>query len=150
MANKKCTKDAIDLFRNMIVQNWPLALSAAGKVGWDEDPYFLDRWLQANWEILVERVILDKGFLLPYGYNDDPACRYGHKGEVATHMLVCREKSSDNSDRYAFRAFVAVKDSHAKINAPFDFVAVRSLQSEKLTFMPADDVDFEVELLPVA
>lgn len=55
-----------------------------------------DDWLQANWELLVERGLGVRVFLEPYGNGADcygKSARVTFNTELPTHSIICKSKS---------------------------------------------------------
>lgn len=57
----------ISKFRNYIAGVWHVMEELIKNHDWEKDPDFIEDWLQANWECLVEQELLGKGkYLLPF------------------------------------------------------------------------------------
>lgn len=132
-------------FRSFLIACWPSMSEILEQLDWDESPYFLDDWIQANWELMVEKQILDPGQLLvPYGYCSSPECRYTYKDENLTHRVTCK-KNGQPVPQYNFFCFVAKSDGVSKIEPPFDFVNVEDFKTGDRLSLPFKDVDFLVQ-----
>lgn len=142
-------ESALANFRRFLSDSWPALLAFANDAGWDDDPYFLDRWQQANWEILVERQVLDANqFLPPYGYGkEDPALRHTDLGAAPTHRLICFDKLESPRHGYKFLRFVTVRDGRCCIDAPFDYVSVRLPNGRDVRDLPVRQVEFHLEVI---
>lgn len=85
-------------FRGFLIACWPNIFEVLRCLDWDESPCFLEDWMQANWELMVEKQILESGqFLEPYGYSNSQKCRYASKNEKATHRIVCKKNGNEYS-----------------------------------------------------
>jgi hypothetical protein len=79
-------------FRDFLNQSWPSLHKVLDCLDWDENPYFVEYWIQANWEILVENQALESGDVLePYGYGKSPGDRYLEREKIATHRVICEK-----------------------------------------------------------
>lgn len=99
------------------------------------EDYFYD-WAQANWELLVERVVCspNETFVI-YGSGSDYEAGihsrvFFHKAE-ATHEIICLAKTSAidsisgaevDLTRYDFDAFVSVDKEWFDISPPFNYI----------------------------
>ena len=45
-------ENLVENFRQLIIAAWPQLQAIVGQV--KDHPYFIDDWLQANWELMVE------------------------------------------------------------------------------------------------
>ncbi|MDB6081209.1 MAG: hypothetical protein JWO53_481 [Chlamydiia bacterium] len=60
----------ITKFRDFLCICWPSIDSLMAGHDWHEDDNFIDDWLEANWELLVERELLrGEGFLKSFGMS---------------------------------------------------------------------------------
>lgn len=132
-------------FRNFLIISWPSLMKIMEHLDWDDSPYFLDEWMQANWELLVEMHILEAGQLLaPYGYNNSPACRYTQKDNSLTHRVICKKKS-DSEFRHIFLCFKSKTGKTFKIEPPFDFVGVEDIETGDRLSVEFEGLEFSVE-----
>jgi len=53
-------------FRDFLNASWSSIRKILYILDWDGDSYFLDDWIEANWELLVDRQI-SNAVLVPYG-----------------------------------------------------------------------------------
>ena len=78
--------------------SWPAANDFGKRFLQHEE--FIDDWLQANWELMVESVLLDgAGYLEVYGDGaeiNDPSSRILRPEELPTHKIGCRRKGLTN------------------------------------------------------
>lgn len=42
-------------FQQFMLACWPQLTQVMQSLDWDNDPYFVDNWIQANWELMVEK-----------------------------------------------------------------------------------------------
>ncbi len=133
-------------FQKYVVACWSQISLILENLDWDSDPYFIDHWLQSNWELLVERQLLKgNGFLHPYGFDANPECRQTAVGEAATHRLMVVLKSEKIS--YEFVSFVASTTKGNSLEPPFDKVGARDLSSRDISYFSLELVEFEVEVI---
>lgn len=138
--------ELIENFRSFLISSWPSVSKILEQLDWDSSPYFLDIWIQANWEHLVEEHLLDDGqFLRPYGYNSSPGCRTSGNGCASTHQVTCVSKIRSYANLCVFLTFVAKKGSAWKIEPPFDHVDVEDFKTGKRYTIPIEEVDFIVK-----
>jgi hypothetical protein len=126
---------------------------------WDNDLRFTDDWLQANWELLVERQLLKReGYLNTFCmfYECD---RYTQKDAKVTHEIICRSKNNGClidggtgkiipvGTRLVFYVFLKKMDVSYGLYPPFDTAGVFSRDGKKrsLYLVPVDDVEFFME-----
>lgn len=138
--------DLISNFRNFLITSWPCLSNVLGILDWDRSPYFLDYWIQANWELLVEQQLLENDqFLRPYGYGASPGCRLIGKESITTHQFVCVRKGRKDSRKFVFLAFVASKGDGYKIEPPFDHVDVEDVLNGNRLTLPSIELEFSLE-----
>lgn len=131
-------------FQQFMLNSWPQMDQIMRGLDWDNDAYFIDRWIQANWELMVEKQI-DAGdiTLPPYGYDSNPNSRYTRAGVVADHRIVCKLKK--NQEKYAFLGFTSKAGDKLKLEPPFDYVCVVELNSKIINSFYVGEVDFFIE-----
>lgn len=130
-------------FQYFILACWPQVSLIMEHLNWDENPYFIDEWLQSNWELLVEKQLGSDKVLLPsYGYDPSPNSRYTKVGVEPTHRIVC--KALNNEKHYHFLKFVSKNGGALAFEPPFDFVAVKNAEN-KIEYLKAENVEFFVE-----
>ena len=107
-----------------------------------QDENFED-WAQANWELLVERVLLgQQEYLVEYGSGSDYECeihsRVFFRDSVATHYIsvltengeYCEDVLNDKDivmEGYRFDRFVSMKESWYYDTSPFDHVLMEKI-----------------------
>lgn len=80
-------------FRDFISKNWKTVSEAE-----DITETLVQDWLQANWELLVERQLLDSNLPLLFygeGAENGKSSRYTFLDAVAKHVVHCKPKSGD-------------------------------------------------------
>ncbi|WP_340117168.1 hypothetical protein [Pelagibius sp. 7325] len=142
-------ESALIKFRLFLTDSWPILLAFANDAGWDDDPYFLDRWQQANWELLVEQKILSgQQFLPPYGYaKEDPGLRHTNTDSAVTHRIICFDKLETVKRSYRFLCFVTRRHDTVCIDAPFDYVSLRLPNGRDVRDLPVSQVEFHLEAI---
>jgi hypothetical protein len=134
-------------FHSFLIACWPNLSKILEQLDWDESPYFLENWIQANWELIVEKQALESGELLvPYGYDSSSGCRYTFKGEKLTHRVTCKKKGQSES-QYNFLCFVSKGDGVFKIEPPFDFIDVEDVNTGDRLSLTFDEVDYSIETI---
>ena len=129
-------------FHKYILACWPQLNLIMENLDWDEDPYFIDNWLQANWELMVEKQLGNsKVILAPYGYDINPDNRYMMSGAPFTHRVIC--ELLDSRDSYFFLEFSTTERGAVKYAPPLDFVAVEN-QNNKIEYLQLDKVNFSL------
>ena len=136
----------ISNFQKFILACWPQLSVIMENLDWDNDPYFVESWIQANWELMVEKQVLDNGhLLLPYGYDVKPECRHTNRGKAATHRVIATVKNE--SKKYSFLSFTSKNSGAAKFDMPLEFVSVKDLSTGDISQIQLDKVEFSVESL---
>lgn len=73
-------------FRDFLVSAWPYLDQMMNNHDWEDDGWFSDEWIQANWEFLIERELLgNRGSLDPLDGSD----RITFPELSATYKVVC-------------------------------------------------------------
>jgi hypothetical protein len=121
----------------------------------------MDDWLQANWEILVERKVCNPNEFLEV-YGDGADCngtnsRVTYFDKLPTHVVKVRQKNNslfeyysgeyiDQSDNsYIFKQFIGKREAKFSINPPFDFVEVLNDEQTGTLCFHKNDVDFFID-----
>ena len=145
-------------FRLFLIASWPHLDSLMESHNWDEDGGFTLNWLQANWEILVERELLgDETFLMPLSVplttrviNKNARAKYSVMTYISRDMPDCRteKKLPQNCTLRFFGLLSALKAGGFGLYPPFDFVHL-VLDSTKETFIvPFSGLQFHlIELI---
>lgn len=134
-------------FRRFLTDSWPVMLDCADAAGWGNDPNFLDRWAQANWELLVEQQILDKDqYLPPYdSMKEDPKLRQTSVGSRATHRLFCIDDQTAENSSHRFLSFITMRKGSVWVDAPFDYVSLAVAGRRLPIYLPLAQVCFRLE-----
>jgi hypothetical protein len=136
-------------FRTFLLNSWPSLTDVMMKLDWDEYPYFLDNWLQVNWEFFVEKLLLESkenNLLVPYGYDISSKCKHLNKDITATHQIMC--KTSKESNMYRFVCFVTSDNGAYSIAPPFDLVDLENTKTNSKLTLPIKELDFFIEPTP--
>ena len=135
-------------FRDFLNQSWPSLHKVLDCLDWDENPYFVEYWIQANWEILVENQALESGDVLePYGYGKSPGDRYLEREKIATHRVIC-EKKSESNERYIFLCFLTKIEGNGVIVPPFDYANAKDFKTNEILSLPIQTVNLTIERIP--
>ncbi len=129
-------------YRSFLISSWTCLSEILIKLDWDESPYFLDDWMQANWELLVEKQIDSSYILASYGFNNSPQCRYLGKDKTVTHRIICWE---NKEIKYIFLCFTTKKDGRYEIRPPFNYVNVENFVTGERSVLPLNQLNFMVE-----
>lgn len=136
-------EDLVLNFKCFMISSWPQLENIMGNLDWDDQPYFLDDWLQANWELIVERQLEIEGIVLPaYGYNQDTEARYTKVGFSETHKVVCNIAGVDKEK--LFLKLVSKSDAGFSLEPPFDHVLVKGIGNKELEYYNIGDVKFSL------
>lgn len=131
LENLDITKQ-ISLFRNFLIKSWPILDEVMLSHNWEEDGYFTTEWIQANWEILVEREITENKAIissLSMPYPNDRITKMGKKYEYIVVaqplenkivMDLHEQKKIDFSLKPRLFGFCKALDSGFGIYPPFD------------------------------
>lgn len=143
-------------FRDVICASWGhmVALRPA-----DEFDSFVDDWLQANWERLVESsVSSNRGFALEvYGVGADcnsEGSRVWRPSLTATHKVIIKPTANSEIrnamngklvlNPVVFSHFCSLRDGWPDVSPPFDYVAFDGAE-QAVTF--AENIEFWTEPL---
>lgn len=123
---------AIGGFRDFLNSTWPVIAAILEDHDWDDDAYFLEDWLDANWQLLVARQLLGKdGDLQPFAVatNDVTKKRFAYRFESP-------------GERRIFVSLGAVRKSF-EIAPPFDMMKVMN-QNGSIEILPWLSLEFEL------
>ena len=131
---------------------WPSLDELMEQHDWDEDGGFIDDWLQLNWEILVEREILENnGFLTPLSVpmaarviNTNAQANYSIVTYISRDLLDYKTKRN-LSKNYAIRFFgfcSALKQGGFGLYPPFDLAHLVLDSTKELFIAPFSDLEF--------
>jgi hypothetical protein len=131
-------------FHQFILASWPQLSLVMEYLDWDENPYFIDHWFQANWELMVEKQLGNAEVILtPYGYDASPNSRYTKVGAKATHRVICKVEGVTGN--YMFMSFVSEVDGSRKLEPPFDRISAKEENGREILLFGLDEVGFELE-----
>jgi len=140
-------QNLITNYQYFLIHSWPYVSKTLDLLDWDATPHFLDHWMQANWELLVEKHIMSTNqFLAPYGYVIVSGGRYTNRHVKITHRVICNSKS-DLSTSYYFLCFLTETDCGHKIEPPFDFISVENVETRLRSVIAFDDIEFSLNML---
>lgn len=127
---------AIEQFRGFLNSAWPALTEVLNKHDWDDDAYFLEDWLDANWNLLVSRQLLGKGGgLQPFAVATN-GIRKGHYGY----------RLESTRDRKIFVSLGSGEDVF-EVAPPFDKVKVMN-QNGVAEVLPWLSLRFELKAIP--
>jgi hypothetical protein len=131
-------------FQQFILACWPQLSMVMEHLDWDDDPYFIDYWFQANWELMVEKQLGNAEVVLaPYGYDASPNSRYTKVGTKSTHRVLCKVEGV--TGKYVFMSFVSEDDGNRKLEPPFDRISAKEVSGGEIFLFDLGDVEFELE-----
>lgn len=128
---------AIRIFSDFLNKSWGVIIPLLSDRSYTTDESSKSDWLQSNWEILVERKVLQLNeYLEVYGEGADfngESSRITDIESFPTHsvkVLVNNEKdvlnnSEVESSEYTFERLVGFRDGFYTDIPPFDFVLVQ-------------------------
>ncbi len=151
--------DHIRKFRDFLNACWPHLDSLMEDHDWDDDGKFSTDWLQANWEFLVERELLEKrGFLTPFSlfYSQN---RMTYPEKTSTHSVIAKSTKNlfDLRDpkhmlppAHTFRlfCFLTHKRNAFGLYPPFDLANLFDETTQKEVIVSFDDVRFYLDRYP--
>lgn len=148
--DRDVTSDVV-AFRDFMLFSWPLIETLKGRSPeWFE--YDLGDWMQGNWEVLVESIILPGGSGCLEVYAEGADCngassRVFLPSAMPTHTINCElgdgevihisgeRPEKGTSGRFEFDSFAHWKNTRLEISPPFDFV-----------FMTLDDGEYATKV----
>lgn len=133
-------------YRNFLLGGWASLSEVLAILDWDSSPYFIDEWMQANWELLVERQIEGEIGLLPYGFDHSDRAKYLHTNKKSTHRITCSPRE-EIEKKYTFLCFTSKVGDGFENGPPFDYVYVEDSLTKMRFSIPLDDLSFAVESL---
>ena len=70
-------------FRDFLNASWPVINELLQSHDWDDDPYFLEDWIDENWKQLVARQLLGKNAdLQPFAIGTNDIMKRKHKFQI--------------------------------------------------------------------
>ncbi len=132
-------------YRGFLVDAWPTMKAILAEWDWDSSPYFVDEWMQANWELLVERPLDIK--LPPYGLDRSTKCRYIDPGVMPSHEILVTESGSIQPPRLRFLCFETNRDGVSRFEPPFDRVFVEDPKTTKRFSVQLPELRFDLRTI---
>jgi hypothetical protein len=110
---------------------------------WDDDLDLPTAWIQANWELLVQRELLGEESYLPPIIE---RTRILDSHEMPTHNLIAKVRD-DSESTYVVDGFVTKDGNFFAYRPPFNLASLIHLsdqmeQTRKPIYFPIDEVDF--------
>lgn len=146
-------------FATFLSSSWNSVQPLLKNRSYTDDEASLYDWIQANWELLIERKILSlNNYLEPYGQGADfngSSSRITDIEAIATHTLRVYSKKPVReylnnqiidtlSFELIFEEFVTIENHFYTYSPPFDYTLTRDKQGEKRVFH-LDDIFFEIK-----
>lgn len=129
-------------FQQFLSSSWVQLNKVMEFIDWDNDPYFIDTWMQANWELLVEQQLEGDIKLPSYGYDSSSKARYTNIGIKPSHHIVCELKGVTAPQK--FLCFTSKNDSEVSLKPPFNTVSVKCIKTNKISYLPLKEVEFSL------
>lgn len=105
---------AIESFREFLNTSWPIFDQILTRHDWDNDAYFVEDWLNANWNLLVSRQLLGNGAdLQPFSISTKEIQKDRHAYRLET----------ESNDSRIFVTLGTIRTSFI-VAPPFDHVRV--------------------------
>ena len=144
----------IVLFRDFLVASWPFLDKVMADHNWDEDGSFSDDWIQANWEFIVERELLEnKGRLRTLGWNKhitrtDSMPDYKVTCHVDNRIVLTdwiKKATNYQQEELLLFGFCTWCGETFGLYPPFDYVQIRTEDKKKLYIVPLDSCKFLIK-----
>ena len=151
-------------FRDFMNASWPFLDDLMEEHDWENEPYFTLDWLQANWELLVERELLgEHGYLTEFSMSMVTS-RYRNPDAKAIYAVVVKPviqlidlykntviPSDENLIFYSFKS--ACKGGGFGLYPPFDLVCIgiatkKETTSKNLFLVPLKNLIFYLDHYP--
>ncbi len=139
-------------FRNFLLHSWHDLDLLMSNHNWDDDASFTLEWLEANWEFLVERELLEKGnFLRPYYYTNR---RITYPNEKPTYEIICKAKPGNyliddkngikipNDIQLIFGGYVSRQNPGYGWYPPFNYVTLFTSEKKELFRAQIETLEF--------
>lgn len=147
----------ISCYRNFILSSWNTIVRFTSPIANLRKEEFIDDWMQANWEILVESSVCTYNtFLEVYGNGADcngDSSRVCYPEKMPTHKIICKSHKNNVLDLLSgnkiaftemdFDRFVSWDNNYYNISPPFDFVLLNN--NNESIVVNVRDVYFEVK-----
>lgn len=147
----------IRIFSSFLNKSWDVVIPLLSDRSYTTDESSKNDWLQSNWEVLVERKVLQLNeYLEAYGDGADfygLSCRITDIESLPTHFIkvlvnkgidILNNLESENSE-YTFERLVGFENGFYTDIPPFDFVLVQdeNIGIERVFLL--DEVEFELQ-----
>lgn len=149
------TDASIAQFKIFLEKNWEFVNAISVET---QDPYFMESWCQANWELLVEALLPPGYFLNLYGDGADfggSESRVTFSDQLPTHRVILTAKTGRHFDlltnspvpqqELCFEQFVGFENGWYVFVPPFDWVLASVGDSQIV--VSASEVNFKLESL---
>ncbi|CUI18081.1 hypothetical protein PNK_p0027 (plasmid) [Candidatus Protochlamydia naegleriophila] len=146
----------IEHFRQFLIAAWPSLDNLMENHDWDDDGDFIDKWLQVNWEFLVERELLGpNNYLNSYGFFK--ALRVTNPDARANYQIICKPKNNliliDNKTKIPiskeheliFKIFLSQYETTYGLYPPFDYACLKSIGNKEHFYVSIQDIEFNLE-----
>jgi hypothetical protein len=145
--------DHILKFRAFLIAVWPSFDQFMMKHDWNDDGNFIDEWLEANWEFLVERELLGNQGLLT-AFESPYRCKtIRFMGEEPTYTISAKSDEiifdlrrpnvivplEENLYFHGFRSMIKFG-----LYPPFEVVQLARKNSKETYWVPVDKVRFNL------
>jgi hypothetical protein len=155
--------EAIRIFANFLNDSFTVVKPLLTDREYTNNESSVDDWLQANWELLVERKVLRiNEYLDVYGAGAD---FYGGSSRITDHnalptytILVSKisQRSIDvlnntqiEIDEFIFERIVGFKEGFYSDTPPFDYVLVNDVKNNVERVFLLDNTKFELKKIKV-
>jgi hypothetical protein len=150
---------AIKVFAEFLNVSWSITDPLISKRTYTSDESSRNDWIQANWEILVERKVLPLNeYLEVYGEGADfngASSRITDIEANATYSIRVFIKNATDilsneriqSNEYAFERLVGFKYSFYVDSPPFEYVLVQDEDIGIERVFPIKNVEFKIQLI---
>lgn len=141
-------------FRQFLLHSWNDLDKLMENHDWDDDGNFIDDWMQANWEFLVERQLLGKtGVLNNFGMAYKRP-RITDLNARKIYEIFCLPKAGrdfvdartgnpiSQKNRLVFRVFLTRVDNTFGLYPPFDHVEMTSTTNKEPFIALLEEVEF--------
>lgn len=83
LPNEEEVTQVLRKFRDFLNASWPVINDLLQSHDWDNDPYFLEDWIDENWKQLVARQLLGKNAdLQPFAISTNDIMKKKHKFQI--------------------------------------------------------------------
>jgi hypothetical protein len=150
---------SVRAFREILLLSWDLIKQLSCK---DLTESYLDDWMQANWEFVVEASIDPSLNIVLQPYGDGADCNIKSSRVWSPHLLpntpvyvryigndilTNAVDGSEVTGRMKLSHFVTVDRNWPTVEKPFDYVM---LEDENMTVIPVDNLEYYVRLTPIS